>query len=1712
MGNKWEPMPVQATQAVHSIFDYLIDWEQRTRKPFFRIADHQELVIEEAELVGLPGIEFDVADGETDTWLMLERLRPESPPQPPELIAEFLTLKNNPEADPGVHEAIEAHRDDLSEVFAGAAAEAGVMPEPDVDGLVRLALEDLPAVVSEINRWVADDWRRWAERERPRRRTIKLYEAIFRLQKRIEEEGTESPTELVWGLGRCTWNHPSARIDYPLLTRRVEIELDERLHIVVRPTHHDPVIETECLERLGVEGAATVRDFARRLIGDDDALEMTPFSRESYADIARQAASHLHEQGEYFPYERNDEEDHRNPAARDYPRLNDTWVLFARRRSTHVFGEDVRRLKESLGDSERTPPILEAIIEGPSPERQGFERINYRGFAGTASGGGSLVFGREHIPSEARELYFPKPYNAEQVQIVERLDQFDGVVVQGPPGTGKSHTIANIICHYLATGRRVLVTSKGESALEVLRDHLPGPLRPLAISLLTSEREGLRQLESSVSSIAGRLTTLNERELEREIRDNRHKVDTHHEEIARLDSELREIAEAHLSNVEVRGKQHRSEDLARWVVEARLRHGWLKDRPGGAIGSTPFSESDLDELRAIRERAGDHWIHMSVETPALAELPSEQSIVETYRHLRSRAALLEAAETGEVLEFDFHALRKAKELESVLKDYRELLGLLRSDWERRLRADFADEGGAGQHVDAIEQWLSEAEALEERRKLLIGHAIKLDDGALSEPKLHEALARGAAGKKLTGLFETRAIKEAIAAVRLDGESPRGAMQWALVRDAATLRHDARQALARWSALAEEIGAPAEDVSPPQAPRRIAEIADACRRARRLGREFDRRLPGQVRALFGPGKEILLTDGTGIDRLHRSLDAGVQRADHDLALRRLREFRERLSAYSDPISERANEIVQRLDDKDLGRDALESAWHALREDLRRVEGLETDFECAGEIIKAIREAGAPRWADRLERMVPGVEGDTPLLPSDASEAWVWAQSALHIENIDQRGHLQALSEARSEAERYLAQAHQRTVELSTWLAIKRNTTSSISAALQAYLKAIKSIGRGTGKRAVRYRREAQSALKTAHRAVPCWIMPHHRVSESLPPEFGSFDLVIVDEASQSDAWALPSLLRGKKILVVGDDKQVSPGAVAVPEETIRRMQRKHLVSATYGSFLLPDRSIYDLASTLFAENIIRLREHFRCVEPIIQFSSREFYDNEIKPLRIPKPSERIDPPLVDVLVEDGSRDIKRQTNEAEAAAIVDEIARLVDDEHYAGRSIGVVTLLGHQQANLLRERIYQRIGSEAWQTHNLHVGEPSNFQGREADIVMLSMVVCPAQLKAATLPSDEQRFNVAASRARDRLYVFHSVSRERLSERDLRARLLDHLQAPVEHGSRPDVSELRELCQSGFEAAVFDALVKRGYRVTPQVRAGGYSIDLVVEGDNDALLAIELDGDQYHIDRWIEDMHRQRVLERMGWRFWRCWGSSYTLDSESCLADLEGRLAEFGIMPNGGVGGAPSRYTEYRRVRGLSGEGAEGIEQPAEAGEGTRETTTAAEDVGAETSAVTALVGAITKPAEMAPRILRSSETLAHHGGAQGVLFPDLDDWVFPGKADGVEEATTVRGDDVQVLDAMGDLPTEELPTAGESSSKRVVEINDVVLYETRDERHGQSRVQIVSGNSKPDYGILNRETSYGVALLGASVGDTVTAVMPGNRQVQLHVLGIERPE
>jgi hypothetical protein len=123
--------------------------------------------------------------------------------------------------------------------------------------------------------------------------------------------------------------------------------------------------------------------------------------------------------------------------------------------------------------------------------------------------------GRLSFGNEDDDVLLSKPANREQLEIAKQLARRDCVVVQGPPGTGKTHTIANLLGHLLAEGKRVLVTAHTPKALRVLREKVVEPLQPLCISVLHNDKQSQEELQAAVRKIHVRLSD-DDRLLERD--------------------------------------------------------------------------------------------------------------------------------------------------------------------------------------------------------------------------------------------------------------------------------------------------------------------------------------------------------------------------------------------------------------------------------------------------------------------------------------------------------------------------------------------------------------------------------------------------------------------------------------------------------------------------------------------------------------------------------------------------------------------------------------------------------------------------------------------------------------------------------------------------------------------------------------------------------------------------------------------------------------------------------------------------------------------------------------------------------------------------------------------------------------------------------------------------------------------------------------------
>jgi very-short-patch-repair endonuclease len=289
------------------------------------------------------------------------------------------------------------------------------------------------------------------------------------------------------------------------------------------------------------------------------------------------------------------------------------------------------------------------------------------------------------------------------------------------------------------------------------------------------------------------------------------------------------------------------------------------------------------------------------------------------------------------------------------------------------------------------------------------------------------------------------------------------------------------------------------------------------------------------------------------------------------------------------------------------------------------------------------------------------------------------------------------------------------------------------------------------------------------------------------------------------------------------------------------------------------------------------------------------------------------PLQSVFVETGYREGEGQRviNRPEAEAIAETMKQCCADERYQGKSMGVIVLQGAAQADLIQGLLMEAIGAEEMQKRRIICGNPPSFQGDERDVIFLSMVAAPnARFTSMTGLKYEQRFNVAASRAKDQLWLFHSVTVNHLGSNCLRRRLLEHFQnpdAPVVGGL--NIEELRLAVHqadrktesaprpfdSWFEVDVALQIAGRGYNVVPQYEFSGRRIDLVIQGDT-AQLAVECDGDYWHgPERYEADLARQRQLERCGWQFFRIRECVYYADADKALAPLWPLLEWMGIV-------------------------------------------------------------------------------------------------------------------------------------------------------------------------------------------------------------------------
>jgi very-short-patch-repair endonuclease len=545
----------------------------------------------------------------------------------------------------------------------------------------------------------------------------------------------------------------------------------------------------------------------------------------------------------------------------------------------------------------------------------------------------------------------------------------------------------------------------------------------------------------------------------------------------------------------------------------------------------------------------------------------------------------------------------------------------------------------------------------------------------------------------------------------------------------------------------------------------------------------------------------------------------------------------------------------------------------------------------------RGAIDPQWTDRL---------------AEFERTWAWASTGAWVleQGVADVNALQADIGLTEERIRRQVETLAATRAWSHAVSPDR-LTGQARANLEHYAYLVRRLGKGTGRYAGQRKAEIRTAMDRCRPAVPVWIMPIYRIAEQLQIHPNMFDVVIVDEASQAGLEATFLQYLAPRMVVIGDDKQVSPSAVGVEQQQLRDLAGQYLADDPYrSSWQDPQRSLFDEAKMRY-RGLLTLTEHRRCVPEIIGFSNRIAYEPDgirLVPVR-QYGADRLEP-IVTVHLPNGYvQGSTSKINPVEVDAVAETIEKCIADPRYDGLTFGVISLLGPAQAKAIEKRLLERVAPEDWAARRLQCGDSADFQGAERDVMFLSMVATPAERMAAlTRDLFVQRYNVAASRAKDQMWLFHTVTLSDLNNlEDMRFQLLDHCTSVINRRRSGEDGGLTTLVpedrlvdpfESLFEQRLANRLIEQGYPVVPHHPAAGQHLDLVVVGAR-SRLAIECDGDVWQgPEAYERELARQRELERCGWQFYRVRESAFYVDQPAVLDDVFATLRELDIHPPG----------------------------------------------------------------------------------------------------------------------------------------------------------------------------------------------------------------------
>lgn len=1112
------------------------------------------------------------------------------------------------------------------------------------------------------------------------------------------------------------------------------------------------------------------------------------------------------------------------------------------------------------------------------------------------------------IRGEDKDILLAKEANKEQIQIGHNIETSDVVLVQSPPGTAKAHMIANLMGHFLAEGNRVLVTSHTQKALSTLKEKIDPELQHLCISLLESDKDDIER------SIDGIIKYLSSHKPDKVFDDAIVSERQRKEIISSLQTvrnTLYDIQHKEYEMISFSGEQYTPSEVADFVCENREEMSYI---PGEVTIGEPLPVSlkaleFLYQLNNSMTREQELELLYGLPNPTdfmspetFAQNTTEKNsfmvkLITLQGKIKEHVTIDVTKNTATIQDTPLYSnlnMEKIEEIKEIFRQYPEEKKFL--DWElsaisstkqREKQKGFRKEEQTNQWQELVDtlQDAHEYHMHDNEEKQILRKRVDFDPEYISNKnlellyKLKDQIQQR--GKKMGKLFSLlhKDIMHLYNTLEINGK------QISSVADCEDLIVTMSMELKRkeierlWVELIEK-----QDGIPFY---RLGEAPE--QEGIKVIDQIEERLNWH-KTVYEPIQKIALECGLSplCFETPEEVTSLIEEAEHDINLiyKLLPDYIsavELMEINLPNVNTVLQEAIQALEESKSQEFKTSNICNNMliamqEQDVERYEKSYKELVAAyqknhnygkrSRILDKI-EAVAPKWAEAI-RNRQGIHGKTDC-PENIKGAWNWKQLSMIVNDIiklpfnEMQKQLKDLSTT-------LQKTTAKLVESKTWNRIfeEMKKNSSQKQLLQDWKTAVVEKGKMSP--------EAQQLMLQCQHIVPAWIMSINQVLEQFHPTENKFDIAIIDEANQCNLSSLAILHMAKKVILLGDEKQFGP--TIIPTEP----NIKNLIGIVNAQLYDAKHSLYDIAKARF--ETIMLKEHFRSLPHIIGYNNRIFYDNQLQPLRSDK-NVVVKPATISYRVK-GVKDSKNR-NVAEAKNIVALMLACIEQPEYQNMTFGVISLGGPEQARLIQKLSFDKIGAQEYENRQILCGNASYFQNEERDIIFISLVDNEGEL-AYSKKEIHQNYNVAVSRAKNQLWVVHSLDvRRDLKPDDIRKDFIEYVTNPTTFDqTKPS---------SYFEKAVAKALIKRGYHIIPKWRAGNYYIDMVVVYQ-DNKVAITCDGKKYENsdDNLLQDMEKQATLERVGWKFIRIRGSEYYNDPEQMINRVIADLKELGIEP------------------------------------------------------------------------------------------------------------------------------------------------------------------------------------------------------------------------